>query len=251
MRYFIFLIFFLSFNLYAAESKTVTVAIDYEYAPLTYKSFQGKPEGLLVEFWKLWSQKSEYKVEFKFYDWDSSIEATKNGDVIFHSGLTQERDWMVTSDKIYEIKNLFYKIKGTKDINNPRVGIIDKAYIKQVKENYPGSKIMVFNDYEPIVHALLNGELDLFFDDEIAVDMFLLKQGVKVKLEKSRKKEYISDVFAVTNKTNSKFIRIFNEAFSKINKEELAQIEADILGHKKGYYNSSYNKGATQKSCSG
>jgi len=32
----------------ANGKKIVSVAIDYEYTPLTYKSFQGKPEGLLV-----------------------------------------------------------------------------------------------------------------------------------------------------------------------------------------------------------
>ena len=242
MRYLIILFFLFSSSLYADEVKKVSVAIDYEYSPLTYKSFQGKPEGLLVEFWKLWSKKSGIEVEFKFYDWDSSINAVKNGEVIFHSGLTQERDWMVASKKIYEIKNLFYKLKDSKENKTSRVGLIDSAYSKQVKENFPDSKIVIFDDYGPILRALLNGEIDSFFDDEIAVDMFLIKQGVKVKLEKSKKKEYISDVFVVTNKANSKFIKIFNEGLAKINQEAFAKIEENILGHRKGYYGSLVDK---------
>jgi len=218
------------------EDKKITVAIDYEYTPLTYKSFQGKPEGLFVEFWKLWSQKSGYKVEFKFYNWNASIEAVKNGEVIFHSGLYIDQEWSVNSDKFYELKTTFYQLKNSASKKKPKIGLIDNSYAENVYQYYPDAEIIIYEDYGPLLHGLLDHSIDLFYDDEIAVDMFLLKHGAKLKLEKLNDKSSVSNIYAITNKSNEQYIKIFNQGLSKINKEELAQIELDILGHKKGYY---------------
>ena len=106
----VFLLFFLSVATDAKEK--VTVAIDPNYAPFTYKSFEAKPEGFLVDFWRLWSQKSGYEVEFKFYNWDDSLKAVQNSEVIYHSGLDPDADWMVPSKKIYEVTTSFYKLKN-------------------------------------------------------------------------------------------------------------------------------------------
>jgi len=192
----------------------------------------------LVEFWKLWSQKSGYDVEFKFYNWDATIEATKKGEVIFHSGISKDRDWMVNSTKFYEIKTLFYRLKGSIDPKKPRIGLIDSSYETQIKEHFPNAEIIKYDDYGPLLRGLIEQGIDLFYDDEIAVDIFLLKQGAKLKIEKLSNKSSISDIYAITNEANTHYIKIFNDGLAKIKKEEFAQIELDILGHKEGYYGS-------------
>jgi ABC-type amino acid transport substrate-binding protein/serine phosphatase RsbU (regulator of sigma subunit) len=239
MKHLLIIVFFLfSFILNADENKKVTVAIDYEYTPLTYKSFQKKPEGLFVEFWRLWSKKSGYEVEFKFYNWDDSVNAVKNGEAIFHSGLTPDEDWMVSSDKFYELKATYYKLKDKKLTKNPTIGSIDSYYSTLAKKKYPTAKIVMFKDYEPLLRKLLAGEIDILIDDEISVDIFLLQKGIKAKLEKLNDK-YLFNINVITNQKNKKYINIFNKYFKQISKDDLVHIEKEILGTNNYYNNKS------------
>ena len=219
------------------SKEVLTVAIDYEYSPVTYKSFEGKPEGLFVDFWRLWGKKSGYEIEFKFYDWDSSVEAVKNGEVIFHSGLTPDKDWMVGSNKFYELKTSFYKLKDKELSKKVRIGTIDSFFMELAKEKYPNSEIIKYKDYLPLIKAILNGDIDLIIDDEIAVDVFLLQKGVKSKFEVIDDNSFYSDINVITNQKNQKYIDIFNKYLKKISIEEFASVEDDILGENIGYFN--------------
>jgi len=218
------------------SKEKLTVAIDYEYSPFTYKSFEGTPEGIFVDFWKLWSKKSGYDIEFKFYNWDDSIEAVKNGEAIFHSGLTPDESWMVKSKKIYELKTSFYKLKDKELPKKLRIGSIDNYYMKLAEKKFPNAKVIKYEDYLPLIKDVLEGKIDLFIDDEMAVDIFLLQKGVKSKFETLDYKIY-SDINIITNKANKRYINIFNDYFNEITKKELASIEDNILGKGNGYYN--------------
>ena len=230
-----FLIIFIPILLFSKDK--ITVAIDYEYSPITYKSFEGKPEGLLVEFWKLWGKRSGYDVKFKFYSWDDSIKAVKNGDVIFHSGLTPDKKWMVKSDEFYKIKTSFYKIKTKSISKNLVIGSIDEYYMELAKERYPEAKIVKYQDYLPMIKDMLDGKINLFIDDEVAINVFLLQKGVKAKFEVLNN-SFVSDIYTITNKQNKKYINLFNKYLKTITLKDIVQIENDVLGKNNGFYNS-------------
>jgi len=216
--------------------ETLTVAIDYEYSPVTYKSIEGKPEGLLVDFWRLWAKKSGYEVKFKFYDWDSSVAAVKSGEAIFHSGLTPDEPWMLASDKIYEMKTSFYQLKKNILPSKLKIGSIDTYYMELAKEAFPNATIIKYNDYLPMVQDALHNKIDLFIDDEIAIDVFLLQKGLKSKFIITGK-SFSSNISVITNQKNKHYIDIFNKYFKKIDFKDLADIENDYLIKGSGYYN--------------
>jgi len=242
MRYLFSMLFIIS-SLFASDiSKKVTVAIDPEYAPLTYKSFQGQAEGLIVEFWKEWSKQSGYEVEFKFFaNWDEGLEAVKNGDVVFHSGSSLDDDWMVGSQELYKLNTVYYKIKDTKLDNNVIIGSIDQYYATLAKIKFPNAKIVMYNEYTPMLKDIMAGKIDLFIDDEVAVDYFLLQNGVKVKFDKLKDK-YTTNVYALTNKKNKKYIEIFNKYFQRIDKSKLLSLEKNILNTSTGYFSTIFEK---------
>ncbi len=219
-----------------AFSQKITVAIDYDYAPMTYKSFEGKPEGFLVEFWKLWAKKSGYEVEFKFYNWDGTLKAVKDGEVIFHSGLTPDEKWMKKSKKFYEVKTSFYKLQNKQLPKKLTIGSIDPYYMEVAKQHYPNAKIVKYGDYLPLIKDTISGKIDLFIDDEIAVNNFLLKQGVKTKFQ-TLNNSLISDVYAITNEKNKKYLKIFNKYLKDITLNEMITLEDEVLGKNNGIYN--------------
>jgi len=234
MRLYFLLFALLPVILFSKE--TLTVAIDPEYSPVTYKSFEGKPEGLFVEFWKLWGKKSGYNIKFKFYHWDDTLKAVKDGKVIFQSGLTPDQSWMVSSDKVYEIKTSFYKLQNKKLPKNLKIGSIDTYYASLAKKLYKNAKIIMYKDYLPMIKGALNGDIDLFIDDELAINFFLLQKSVKTRFT-TLPNSFHSDISVVTNKKNKKYIKIFNKYFKQISINELANIEDKVLGKGNGFYN--------------
>jgi len=228
-----FFMFIFSMQIYADNKKSVTVAIDYDYAPFTFKSFEGKPEGLLVEIWRLWEKKSGYEVKFKFYSWDDSIEAVEKSKVIFHSGLDPDKKWMAVGKKIYELKTAFFKLEGRELPTKLKIGSIDSSYAKYAKKIYPNATIIKYDDYLPMIKDAIDKKIDIFIDDEIAIYNYLLQKKVKAKFE-PLENSFLTGVFVVTNQENRKFIKLFNKYFDKIEQKELARVESAILG--KNYY---------------
>lgn len=219
-------------NLFAQteDIKTVTVAIDKEFAPLTYESFTGTPEGFYVDFWKLWAKKSGYKVEFQFYDWEEGIQAVRHGRAIFHSGLTPNKEWMVGSNQFYQLKTKFYKLKNTFLGTNIRIGTITESYIPYIKKEYPNAIVVVYNVYTSLVSSLIENKIDMIVEDELGLDTFLLKNSVDTKFEKIDTNGFTSDISAITNKKNENYLKIFNDGLKKISFEELESLEKRTLG---------------------
>jgi hypothetical protein len=68
------IILFLLLTIYttAAEKTHFTIAIDPEYIPFTQKDIDGKPAGLLVDFWNYWAKENNYTVAYRFYAWEET-----------------------------------------------------------------------------------------------------------------------------------------------------------------------------------
>jgi PAS domain S-box-containing protein len=218
-------------------NKRVSVAIDPEYLPFSYRDVNGQPTGMFVEFWREWGRVNGYDIDFLFYDWDGTLKAVKSGEAIFHMGTTPDSDWMVSSEKIYEMSTLFYKLVE-RDINfskKLKIGTIDNYFGELAQENFPNSEVKIYNDYTPLIRAIQSREIDIFIDDEVAVDLFTLKSGIKNRFQKLQKR-FISNIHVITNRENREYIEIFNRGVKNLDINSLIEIESNWLDKADGYY---------------
>ena len=237
-RYLTIVIFLILSSQHVLAKKThFTFAIDPEYIPFTQRDVDKNPTGLLIDFWNYWAKVNGYTVSYKFYPWNKTLEATQNGEVDFHAGTTKERNWMHASDKIYEIETSLFvlrdsKITNVKSLQNMRVGTIDSYYGSLVK-NAAGEdiKIVTYNDYPPLVEALKNGEIDAFIDDTQSVIYYFIKTGQlnKFRQIKDKKLHFFNNIYAISNKKNSPFLKQINAGLKKMKLKKLAQIEKTWL----------------------
>ena len=70
-----------------AKPEKITVVDDISYAPFTFMDAKGKPRGITVDLWKLWSQKTGVKVEFQIMEWESALAAVQEGKADVVGGL--------------------------------------------------------------------------------------------------------------------------------------------------------------------
>ena len=247
-KYMILLSFLLlSIQLTAADKTHFTIAIDPEYIPFTQKDIEGNPTGLLVDFWNHWAEKNNYTVAYKFYPWEETLQATKEGKVDFHSGTTQDREWMQSSDEIYELHTTLFtlrnsRISSVKDIQHKTIGTIDAYYGELVSKVIgDGINIKLYDDYPPMVEALKKGEIDALVDDVEAVVYYFIKTGQMHRFKQIHDKRlhFHNKIFAITNLKNSSLLNQINKGLSRLTLEKLSEIEKTWLP---SVENAFYNK---------
>ncbi|RXJ68891.1 hypothetical protein CRV08_05495 [Halarcobacter ebronensis] len=223
---FLSILLLLTSFLYSAQT-SFKVSYDPDYAPFSYLE-NGKPEGLLVDYWKLWAEKNNYSLEFiNGKHWGDAVELVNEGKVDFFLGTNPYKPWMKASKSIYKTTiSLFINKDFSKDfnLNAPYlIGIIGKGLEETTKKNFPNSEILVYKNYTTLFKDFLAKKLDLIFDDKTAIEFYSLRNGFFHKIKSLDLLQLPTPIYAISKEEN--LIEIFNKGFEKINQEELYDIE--------------------------
>ena len=104
--------------------ETLRIAVGNDFAPFEYADEQGQPTGLIVDFWKLWSERTRTPIEFKSAAWSETLDMVKDGRADVHAGLnkTPEREAYLDYGEPLLTSNIYvFSPKGvdlTGDIKN-------------------------------------------------------------------------------------------------------------------------------------
>ena len=215
------------------EKTHFTVAIDPEYIPFTQKDIDNMPSGLLIDFWDMWAKKNGYTVSYKFYPWEETLKATERGEVDFHSGTTLDREWMHASAPIYELKTALFTLRDSSlntvfDFAGKRIGTIDTYYGQMVKNAVGGSaEIIRYENYEPLVEALKNGEIDAIVEDVDALRYFFIKTGQmnRFKMVNNKQLQFTNTIYAITNSQNAVLLKQINRGLKNLDLTDLVKLE--------------------------
>ena len=63
-----------------ARSQSIKVVMDNNYPPYVFYDSVGKLQGILIDQWQLWEQKSGITVEIHAMDWGKAISGMKAGE---------------------------------------------------------------------------------------------------------------------------------------------------------------------------
>jgi ABC-type amino acid transport substrate-binding protein/nitrogen-specific signal transduction histidine kinase len=184
-RLLLFIIFFI--NQSFSNDNTIKIAISNNMIPYSFVDENNKLKGILVDYWKLWSYKTNQKIEFVPLTWSGTLESIKNNKVDIHSGLfiNQSRSKYInflkpiykTTSKIYIKNENIKKIKTITDLNNKNLGLISDSFFDSYMKNYhPKIKIKRYETYDTMLSALLNDEIDAVVDDSVIMWFQLIKK---------------------------------------------------------------------------
>lgn len=220
-----------------AESQTVKIVFNSGTPPLKFVDASGKPAGMLLDIWRLWSQKTGVQVAFIEAPWDDTLSMVKNGQADIHGGLyyTKERNAYLdyTSRPMYQNKNYFFYQKDLLNIDDenamePYVVGVGNGYPRTfMEENYPKILTKEYKDNDSTVEALLKGEVKVVLNS-LPLFVYTLKQrginpGEFVYVEEHP--AFVKDYFGAVKKGNKKLLALVDSGFAKITPEEIKQIE--------------------------
>ena len=137
-------------------AKTYKIGCNQHYYPyITINPETDELEGIVIDWWNLWAQKTNSKVEFIPLDLASCLEKVKSGEIDAVAGLffSDERAGeLMFSEPILRMKNVLFLKKGNKpdsiQIITNKIGVLknDLAF-SYLQENYPSVKLDAYDDF--------------------------------------------------------------------------------------------------------
>ncbi|MGE0084536.1 MAG: transporter substrate-binding domain-containing protein [Desulfococcaceae bacterium] len=219
-----------------AKSKDIhVISLNRNFPPLTFVNSEGKPAGLFVDMWELWSEKTGQKIEFLPSSWIKSIENLKNGSADIHSGLVitpENEQWMIFSQALYENSScLFFPVKqgkilNIKELSGQKTGVVQNSSQEEwLRKNYPDIERVLFESTEAAILSARDGKIRAVADLYLSTSADITRLGLSGEFECSEDILYATEFHAGVLKENRELLNLIDKGFDAISDYELHEIE--------------------------
>ncbi|WP_407279820.1 transporter substrate-binding domain-containing protein [Aromatoleum evansii] len=217
-----------------AEPRVLRVVSDYNYPPFLFLDPAGAPTGYLVDYWRLWEQKTGVKVELQAIQWSEAQRSLLEGeaDVIDMIFRTPARE------PLYEFSPPYAKvpvgvyadesIQGIHDVAGLRgfmVGVMAGDACIEELGRQGVDKFREYPDYARLIVGALAGEVRLFCLDEYPANYYLYRNEAQQLFPKVFTL-YEGRFHRAVKKGNVEALRLVERGIAAISAEEDAALRA-------------------------
>ena len=221
--------------------KKVTIANSIDSVPFHYNDEEGRPVGMLVDLWRLWSEKTGIEIEFKSSAWPGTLNMVRNGEADIHAGCfySEERDEYLdyaaalrSCDTHFFFHDSIFGLKTLDDLIGFKIGVIEKdSAVDYLKRDLPEAVLAEYPSNEALFDAVERGEVRVFVYDTPATLYYLAQRGLSHRFRHHFDRPlYSSNFYAAVQEGNSMLIEEINRGMKMITAEEHAEIERKWMG---------------------
>ena len=205
-------------------------------APLTLEDADSRPTGILPDLWRLWAQKTGSTIQFiRAKSTEEALQLLREGQADLHAGLIRKP----AHDKLFDYSGqLFaldyfifthpsvYPIKSLDKTSGFIVGIQKGGEIEQlVRAKVPANRIAVYDRFQDLLRAALEGEIKVFVATEPGLFYYLKENFLTNIFEHDRNHPLYSQVYyAAALKENSALIQQIDGGLKTIDSTEKKQL---------------------------
>jgi len=178
----------ISIRAQAASPRAITVVLDDNYPPYSFRDDHGKLQGILKDTWALWSVRSGITVNYQAMDWNLAQKRMYQGqaDVIDTLFITPERQKFYDFSEPYANINVpifFHKnISGIVDANSLKgftVGVKAGDACISTLNQHGITNLKPYPSYKALIQAAGHSEIVVFCLDQPPASYFLYKMGLE------------------------------------------------------------------------
>lgn len=221
-----------------SENLYIRVVMDNNYPPYTFLDEDGNPQGILIDRWRLWEQKTGIKVYLTSMDWEKAIQEMEAGnfDVIDTIFFNEERAKKYDFSPPYvdiEVPIYFQNnISGLTDASSLKgfqVGVKSQDNAINYLESHGIDKFILFNSYESIIKAARDRQLLVFVIDEPPAEYFISKYGIQDHINSSSAL-YTGQFHRAVKKGSLTLLTTVENGFNLITQAEYNAINTKWMG---------------------
>ncbi|WP_125143039.1 transporter substrate-binding domain-containing protein [Clostridium transplantifaecale] len=220
-----------------ASDKIYIVAGDNNFPPYEFVDQDGAYKGFNVDLMKAVSLFTDIQIEFRPMAWEEAYGSLENGsaDIIQGMKVTDNRKnkFIYSNTLVFNTDSLFVlesdrEIESLSDLSGRLIGIDYGDSYDPRLDKIPDSRMIVYDNTESVLKALVGGEVDAVVGDTLAVNFFLLRHGMENEVK------VVGDAFNE---------RAYAIAVSKNNPELMGKINSGIsIVKENGTYDQLYRK---------
>jgi PAS domain S-box-containing protein len=221
-----------------AAPQSIRVVMDDNYPPFVFRDGSGKLQGVLIDQWRLWEQKTGVRAEVSAMDWEQAQRRMLAGefDVIDTIFKTEQR---LSS---YDFTSPYQEIDVPIFFHKNITGITDTASLKgfavaakkgdaavEILGRHGVSNLQLFNSYEDIIRAAKEHKVTVFVVDKPPALYLLHKYNIFDRFRQSSSLN-VGYFHRAVKKGNQELLQAVENGFDHISKDELKKIETRWYG---------------------
>jgi ABC-type amino acid transport substrate-binding protein/DNA-binding response OmpR family regulator/HPt (histidine-containing phosphotransfer) domain-containing protein len=224
----------------ARRPQKVVVVFNPGVPPLKFADAQGNAEGLLIDIWRLWSEKTGVEIEFKRAPWSETLRMLRDGEADVHAGLffTEERDrFLDYTVRLLDMEYFIFShrtvlgVQTLNDLRGFRIGVPEGFTREFVAERLPRAVLGVYPDFEHLYQAAHDGEVRVFISPFINYQFYLHRQGKDPEFNYDVGKPLYTRTYrGAVKEGNAELLQLIDRGMSRITREEHAALERKWLG---------------------
>lgn len=154
------------------KSRKLVIAYPEDSPPFFFTDQQGEARGLVIDLWRLWSQKTGVAIEFLPGTWQETLAMLQQYQADVHAGLvySKKRDKYLdftapithTELGIFFHKNIL-GIKELQDLRGFKIGVISDSYSEEyLQEHLPLAIVARYSSFPDLLDAVQHQEIRVF-----------------------------------------------------------------------------------------
>lgn len=211
---------------------------------------QGEPIGLLVDLWRLWSEKTGTSIAFVPDNSGNSLASLVNQRIDAHVGFPAVESLSPQLSKayhLYSFSTAFYRLTNSQLPPLDRhfsgnIGIYNNAsYLAELQQLYPAVTFKRYPSLESLTQATLNGEIDGFFGAEVIAETRLGQLNLANDFVVTPASRLFTPMYALTHVDNPELAEKIRAGFNQISLPELITIENKWVNSPEHRYFADFN----------
>ncbi len=216
-----------------ASPSSITVALDKDYPPYIFISPSGEVQGILMDLWNLWQEKTGIAVTLLPMEWQNAQESMLSGKADAIDTLFRDAD----RDKLYDFSKPYATIEVPVFVSTDIGGIHDteslRGFTVGVKRGDASIArltaqgilpLLTFEDYEDVIKAAKDGKIKVFCMDKPPAMYHLYSLGLENEFRLAFVL-YTGQFHRAVRKGEEALLQTIEAGFSKITPEEYAAVE--------------------------
>jgi len=221
-----------------ASAPTLRVITDENYPPYLFRNGDGQMEGYLVDYWRLWQQRSGQRVELVATDWATAQRTLLDGradviDMLFRTPVREANydfspPWADLPVSIFTHVDIS-GIRGVAALKGFHVGVQEgDACIERLFEAGI-TTLRTYTNYEELIGAAQRSEVKVFCLDEAPANFYLYRAGTSHEFKKAFE-FYVGQFHRGVRKGDAATLAIVERGMQAIRPEEDAALRQKWLG---------------------